>query len=124
MSPVILAGVVVVNLALVGYTVGVILARKRHVTQGTVVAFTVAVVLDLVATACMMIGATRTWFTPHGVVGFAALAAMLVLLPFLWRARRRSADGLMSEGLYVFMWVAYLAWVATYIIGATRAMNR
>jgi len=123
-SPVILFGVVTVNLALVGYTVGVIAARKRRVTPGALAFFTIALVLDFVATGCMMIGSHKPWFTPHGLVGFAALAAMVVLVPLLWRARGRSPEQLIPEGLYVYMWLAYLAWVAAYLVGATIAMRR
>jgi len=124
-NPVILFGVVTVNLALVAYTVGLIAEhRRRRATAFVLGVFTLAVVLDLVATGCMMAGSRRPWFSIHGIVGYAALAAMVVAVGLLWRLRARGPDPEVPRGLHLYVRVGYVAWLVAYAIGATLAGRR
>lgn len=125
MSPVILFGVITVNLALVAYTVGVIAEHRRRRASAIVLGvFALAVCLDLVATGCMMAGSHKPWFTPHGIVGYLALAVMIVAVARLWSLRRKGPDAEIPRGLHVFLRVAYVAWLVAYAIGATLATRR
>jgi hypothetical protein len=124
-SPVILFGVISVNLALIAYTVGVIAAhRGRRATAFVLGVFALGVVFDLLATGCMMAGSHKPWFTPHGIVGYLALAVMLVAVARLWGLRRQGPDAPVPAGLHVFLRVAYVAWLVAYAIGATLAARR
>ena len=125
MNPVILFGVVTVNAALVAYTIGFAAEQRRaRVTSLVLGSFTVALLFDLVATTCMTLGSRKPWYTLHGIVGFTALAAMLVAVPLLWRAGRRGPEAPVSAGLHLFLRVAYAAWVVAYFAGAMLAGRR
>jgi hypothetical protein len=125
MSPLILAGIVTVNLSLIGYTIGFIAEQRRaRVTSLVLGAFTVALAFDLVATACMTIGSKKPWYTLHGIIGFTALAAMLVAVPLLWRAGRGGPGAPVTPGLHRFLRFAYAAWALAYLAGALLAGRR
>lgn len=125
MSPVILFGVVAINMALVAYTVSIIAAHRHGRASGFVLGvFTLAVAFDLVATGCMVAGSHRPWFTPHGIVGYLALLVMLVAAGRLWSLRRRGPDAEIPAGLRAFLRLAYVAWLIAYAIGVALAMRR
>jgi hypothetical protein len=124
-SPVILFGVISVNLALIAYTVGVIAAHRGHRATAFVLGvFALGVVVDRLATGCMMAGSHKPWFTPHGIVGFLALAVMIVAVARLWSLRAKGPDAEIPAGLRGFLRVAYVIWLIAYAIGATLAANR
>ena len=125
MSPVILFGVVAINLALVAYTVSIIAAHRRGRASAFVLGvFTLAVAFDLVATGCMVAGSHRPWFTPHGIVGYLALVVMVVAAWRLWSLRRQGPDAEIPVGLRAFLRFAYIAWLIAYSIGVALAMMR
>ena len=125
MSPVILFGIVAVNLALIGYTVGIVAAHRRPRASAFVLGvFAVAVLFDLAATGCMMAGSRKPWFTLHGSVGFLALGVMLVAVAWLWSLKRSGPDAEIPPGLGVFLRIAYVAWLLAYGIGAVLAGRR
>ena len=125
MNPVILVGAVTVTMALVLYSIGVMgEQRSRRAGAAMLGVLTVAVGLDLVATACMMIGSRKPWFTPHGLVGYSALIAMVVAVAWLWRARGAGPEGEVPAGLHRFLRLAYLWWVVAYLFGLSSSMRR
>ena len=59
MSPILIAGTIIVNLALVFYSVGIFIEqRRRRVTRVVVGFLTAGVVFDLVATGCIRLAAS------------------------------------------------------------------
>ena len=64
-----MAGTMIVNLALLFYTVGIVIEQRRHQITGRVLLFlTLGVVFDVTATICMIIGSTKSplsWGTPR-----------------------------------------------------------
>lgn len=125
MSPVILFGVVAINLALVAYTVGIIAAHRRRRASALVLgAFALAVAFDLVATGCMVAGSHRPWFTPHGIVGYLALLVMVVAVARLWGLRGQGSDPAIPEKLGLFLRIAYVTWLIAYGIGVALAAMR
>ena len=125
MSPVILFGVVAINLALVAYTVGFIAAnRGRRASALVLGAFALAVAFDLVATGCMVAGSHRPWFTPHGIVGYLALLVMVVAVARLWGLRGQGPDPAIPEKLSLFLRIAYVTWLIAYGIGVALAAMR
>ncbi len=125
MSPVILFGVVAINLALVAYTAGIIAAhRRRRASRFVLGAFAVAVGLDVVATGCMVAGSSKSWFTPHGVVGYLALLVMVVAVARLWALSRGGSDAEIPAGQYGFLRAAYALWLIAYAIGVALAGMR
>lgn len=124
MSPVLIAGVTIVNLALISYAIGIIGEQRSHRVSSRVLAFlVVGVVLDVTATACMIAGSSRGPLTPHGILGFSSLAAMATETGLAWRHRRREGDALVPGWLHGYSRLAYGWWIAAYLTGAYLVMS-
>lgn len=124
MSPILVAGTTIVNLALLCYTVGIFTVQRRHrVTRRVVTFLTLGVILDLIATGCMIAGSSSGPFTAHGLLGFSSLAAMLLETSFAWRHRRRQGEAEVPPWLHKYSRLAYAWWVVAYITGAVLVMS-
>jgi hypothetical protein len=118
-----MAAVNTVTLALILYTVAAIKElRARRATAGVRGFFTAAVLVDIAATALMVVATGRLSATLHGVLGYSALALMLTDTALLWRHWRRSGPAEVSRGLHLFSRAAYVYWVAAYVTGAALVM--
>ncbi len=124
MPPVLIAGVVIVNLALLAYGVGILGEQRTHRVGKSVLLFlTVGVILDVTATACMIAGSSRGPLTPHGILGFSSLAAMATETGLAWRHRRREGDALVPGWLHGYSRLAYGWWIVAYLTGAYLVMS-
>jgi uncharacterized repeat protein (TIGR03987 family) len=113
-----MAGVGIVNAALICYSIGVISEQRSHIVSKKVISFlTVGVVLDVIATICMIIGSTNSPFSTHGILGYSSLTAMVIETALAWRHRLAHGDARVSAGLHRYSLIAYLWWVAAYITG-------
>ena len=125
MSPILVTGTIIVNLALVFYTVGIIIEQRGRRVSGAVLGFlTAGVVFDVVATGCMIAGSSKGPFTPHGLLGFSSLAAMLLETGFAWRHRIRQGDEEVPTWLHRYSRLAYGWWIVAYITGAILVMSK
>lgn len=123
MSPILLAGVIIVNLALLSYSVGIVLEQKSHrVRLSTLNWLRIGVFLDVTATACMIAGSSRG-LTMHAFLGFSSLAAMLVETGLAWRHHSAHGDDLVPQWLHTYSRIAYGWWLVAYITGAFLVMN-
>lgn len=119
MDPILLAGTLIVNLALIFYTVGIITEQRRHrVTRQVLISLSLGVIFDIAATVCMIIGSPNTPFSLHGFLGYSSLTGMLVETALAWRHRRRQGEGEVSRSLHLYSRLAYAWWVLAYITGA------
>lgn len=119
MSPILIAGTIIVNLALVSYALGILSEQRSHrVSRRTLTFLVVGVILDLTATACMIIGSSRGVFTLHGLLGFSSLAAMLTETVLAWRHRRLFGDDLVPPWLHRYSRLAFGWWLIAYVTGA------
>jgi len=117
MTPLLRAGVSTVALALAGYTVGVVTEqRARRVTRRAILFLVVGVVLDVTATVCMILGAGKV-LTLHGVLGYSALAGMLVETVLAGRHRIRAGDAHVPRWLHLLTRGAYAWWVVAFVSG-------
>jgi len=117
MTPLLRAGVSTVVLALASYTVGVVTEqRARRVTRRAITFLVIGVALDVTATVCMILGAGKV-LTLHGVLGYSALAGMLVETVVAGRYRLRSGDAEVPRPLHLFTRAAYAWWVIAFISG-------
>ncbi len=124
MSPILIAGTIIVNLALVSYAVGIIGEQRSHRVSRRVLAFlVVGVILDVTATACMIAGSSRGPFTAHGLLGFSSLAAMLTETFFAWRHRRANGDDVVPIWLHRWSRIAFGWWLVAYVTGALLVMG-
>lgn len=125
MSPILITGTIIVNLALVFYTVGIFMEQRTRRVSGKVLFFlTVGVIFDLVATGCMIAGSSRGPFTVHALLGFSSLTAMLLETSFAWRHRIRMQDAEVPTWLHRYSRVAYGWWIVAYITGAILVMSK
>jgi uncharacterized repeat protein (TIGR03987 family) len=124
MSPVTIAAVTIVHLALAAYTVGVVKEqRSRRVTASALRFLRAGVVFDVVATALMVVASTSGPFTLHGLLGFSALAAMVSETVLAWRHRARYGDDLVPAWLHTYSRFAYAWWLVAYVTGAYLVMS-
>jgi len=124
MSPILIIATIIVNLALISYTVGIISEqRNRRISRFSLSFLTVGVALDVAATACMITGSSHGPFTFHGMLGFSSLTAMVIETSLAWRHRKRSGDGEVPRGLHLYSRAAYIWWVLAYFTGAYLAMS-
>jgi hypothetical protein len=108
----------------VSYTVGIVLEQRSHrVRLSTLNWLRVGIVLDVVATACMIAGSSRGPFTPHAFLGFSSLAAMLVETSLAWRHHAARGDELVPGWLHSYSRIAYAWWLIAYATGAYLVMS-
>ncbi len=126
MSPILTAGVSIVNLALIFYTIStVILIRKKTISKTYLSFLTFGVIFDITATICMIIAAPNKGITLHGLVGYSALIAMVADLIFCYRYSNKYGNKqLVSKSLKNVSVIIYVYWLLAYITGAIIVMLR
>jgi len=118
-KPILVAGTIIVNFALVSYSVGTIAEQvKRRVTRPVLVFLSIGVALDITATAFMIIGSESSPFTLHGILGYSSLTAMLIETILAWRHRLTQGEGEVPLGLHLYSRLAYIWWLLAYVTGA------
>jgi hypothetical protein len=124
MSPILIAGVIIVNLALLSYGAGIFSEQRSHrITPRTLNLLRVGVVLDITATACMIAGSSSGPFTLHGLLGFSSLTAMIIETGLAWRHRASLGDELVPTWLHTYSRFAYGWWLVAYVTGAYLVMT-
>lgn len=120
MSPVLIAGVIIVNLALIAYSIAIITQQRKKLVNRFVLSFlTSGVTLDITATICMIIGSENSFITFHGMIGYLALAVMLIDGILLWKLwLKTKSSTVVNPGLHLYSRYAYLWWLIAYITGA------
>ena len=126
MPKVTIAGIIFVHIALILYTLFIVFESRKHKTTKLVlVLISLAVMFDVIATACMMIGTTRTYFTFHGIMGYIGLLLMLVDAILLWNYKLKyGIENLISKSLNSFTKIAYSWWIIAYITGVLVSIFR
>ncbi len=113
-------GTRIVVLALLSYTTAILTEqKKRKITNIVLVFLSLGIVLDIVATVCMILGSSNSPFTMHGFLGYSALVAMLLDTILIWTYRlRNGADVEVTKKLHIYSRYAYLWWVIAFITGS------
>lgn len=123
MEPITIVGVVLVNVALIVYGIGIVGEQRSHRVSAKILGFLQAgVLLDIVATSCMIIG-SGAGLSVHGYLGFSALAAMLSETAFAWRHRSKNGDDEVPGWLHNYSRAAYGWWCIAYVAGAALVMG-
>jgi hypothetical protein len=109
----------VVTLALISYSIAILTEqRKRLVINLVLVFLTLGVILDISATAMMIIVSENSPFTLHGILGYSSLTLMVIDAVLLWRFRTKNGPSeRVSRPLHLYSRIAYIWWVAAYITG-------
>ncbi|MGD9020573.1 MAG: hypothetical protein PVF46_02160 [Lysobacterales bacterium] len=123
MPLVIIAGVVFIHVAFVLYTIFIIKEQKhRRATRGVARFILAAVIFDVTATVCMMIGAEETYFTLHGILGYTALTVMIIDAVFIWRHKLKyGAEVPFSDTLNRNTKLGYILWLVAFGTGMIMA---
>lgn len=122
MNQLLITGTIIVTCALASYSVAVITEQRKNILSGFVLLFlTVGITLDITATCFMIVGSRRIPITFHGMLGYSALAAMLIDTIFVWKSRLKGAISL-SRRLHLYTRFAYFWWVIAYFAGGIVAM--
>jgi EamA domain-containing membrane protein RarD len=119
-KPVIVAAIIIVNLALISYTIFVIFAHKKKNAHNKVVFFiTAGVICDITATICMIIGSENSPFSLHGIMGYTALLAMFIDAVSIWKHRIKfDSQTSFPKWLNIYSKISYSWWIIAYITGS------
>lgn len=119
MKPILVAGTIIVNLALISYSIAIISEQRGHKVTPRVLRFLSAGVLfDFTATIYMILGSTNSPFSLHGILGYSSLCAMTLDTFLIWRHWTRHGQDQVPGFLHLYSRYAYMWWVAAYITGA------
>jgi hypothetical protein len=126
MNTLILFGTIIVNLALVSYSIAIIGEQRKHRISATIFTFlTLGVVFDMVATAFMISGSSHSAISAHGLLGYSALLGMFIDWVMMFRFKRANgSEALVPRGLHLYSRYAYIWWVMAYITGAVLVALR
>ena len=119
MKTVSMIGSMVVTIALVFYSIGFTKERKKRVvSSGVLLFYTIGVTFDITATILMIIGSSKGMLTLHGFIGYSSLLGMLTDTYFLWRHNLKSGPSTeVNRSLQLYSRIAYTWWVIAYITG-------
>lgn len=126
MKTILLVGSLIVTLALVAYSIGVITEqRKKNITWRTLIFLSIGLSLDIAGTICMIIGSSNSPFTYHGFIGYSALLAMFMDTLLMWRLKYHNGiHTAVPSTLHKYSLIAYLWWIFVYASGFLMAMNK
>ena len=119
MKPILIAGIAIVNLALVAYSVAIYTQnRQNRLTRTVMIFLTLGVIFDITSTICMVIGSGKA-ITLHGIIGYTSLAGMLTDTLFSYRlVRLKGLGSTLSPQFSRWSRIAYFYWLAAYVTGA------
>jgi hypothetical protein len=117
-------GSVIVIAALAFYSSGYFNEkRNRLITSRTLLFYTTGLILDMTATAFMIIGSTRGMMTLHGIIGYSSLLGMLIDTSLLWRHNlRKGPHEKVNRSLHLYSTIAYSWWVIAFITGGALVL--
>jgi hypothetical protein len=125
LKPILVAAVIIVHLALLSYTVAIILQnRKKCLTKTVLVFLSLGVIFDIVSTICMVIS-SGNGLSLHGFIGYSSLLGMLTDTIFSFRLVKRQGIGCpVSPAFNRLSLTAYFYWVFAYVSGALIVVLR
>lgn len=123
MNSILIIGMVIVNGALISYSMALWAEHRQKVfTPFILITRTIGIILDMTATACMIVGSKNGPFTLHGLLGYSALFAMLIDTILTWRHWRSDRKYQpVSRGLHLYSRFAYFWWILAYVVGGLIA---
>ena len=124
MPSVIVAGVILIHVALVLYSIFFYKERKyKRATNGLLIFITLAVSFDISATTCMMIGTAKEYFTLHGTLGYTALAIMIIDAILIWKHKiKHGSEVQFSANLNRYTLYGYILWLIAFATGEYLAI--
>ncbi|NOZ45349.1 MAG: hypothetical protein GXO79_01055 [Chlorobi bacterium] len=120
MKTILIFGTTTVILALTSYSIAVITEqRKKIVSKFVLIFLIIGVLLDISATAMMIIGSSAKGITFHGLLGYSALLAMLIDAILLIRLKNKNGfNSSVPKKVHLYSRFAYSWWVIAFITGS------
>lgn len=124
MNPISILGAFIITFALLFYGVGSITLQRFKLVSRIVFWFLlIGVVLDFTAIVCMIIGATQTPFSLHGILGYSAFSVMFVYFVLIARIFiKNGKNARINKPLERFAKFAYGWWVIAYFTGSLMVL--
>ena len=125
MKSILIAGISIVNLALISYATAIIIqSRKKSITRYVLTFLTIGIILDITSTICMIIGSGKV-ISFHGIIGYLSLAGMLTDTILSYRiVKINGLNSVLSQKFIRWSQIAFSYWVLAYITGAILVMLR
>ena len=119
MNTLLIAGSIVVTLALIFYSIAIITEQRTGIISRRVLIFlSLGLALDISATALMILGSRNNPFTFHGILGYSALAVMIAETYLIWKIFiMNGINAEVGRPAHLFSRYAYTWWVIAYITG-------
>ncbi|HAN79087.1 MAG TPA: hypothetical protein DCQ31_15630 [Bacteroidales bacterium] len=123
MNSILIAGTIVVVLALIAYSVGVYIEQtKRRINRYVVFFMSLGIFFDVTATVLMIAGSTNSPFTFHGFLGYSALILMIIEVVLIISFKiNNSSDTLVPKKLHKYSLLAYCYWFFVFVTGGLIA---
>jgi len=125
MKPILIAGISIVNLALIFYATAIITQSRSKSINRTVLTFlTVGIIFDITSTICMIISSGKI-ISFHGIIGYSSLLAMFsdTLISYL-TVNRYGLNSVLSKKFIRWSQIAFSYWVLAYITGVILVIVR
>jgi len=121
----ILVAVILIVVAFVAYTAGVVVVRRRRrITALAALALALGLLSDIPATVLMQRSAAAARLTLHSLLGYAGLVLMgLFTLMALVQSRQHGTE-LIPKKLARFGLVAWVVWLVAFAGGIFAALSR
>ena len=125
MKLILIAGISIVNLALISYGIAIFRQSRSRLMSKQVLSFlSIGLILDISATVCMIIGSGHL-ITLHGVIGYSSLTGMLIDTVYSYRlVGERGINATVTPKFIRGSQLAYFYWVIAYITGALIVMTK
>ena len=112
------AGIIIVNFALISYSISIITEQKKKIITNLVLIFLfIGITLDITSTILMIIGSPNIPFTIHGILGYTALTGMLIDTLLISRYKFKNGISKVPRNLHIYTRTAYSWWIIAYIAG-------
>ena len=119
MNSFLVAGTRIVILALISYSIAIITEQRKQLINKIVLVFiSLGIMLDITATACMIIGSSNPPCTLHGILGYSSLMAMLIDTGLIWKHFIKNGPTVsVPRKLHLYSRYAYIWWILAFITG-------
>ena len=125
MKPILIAGITIVNLALISYASAIIIqSRRKSITRFVLTFLTIGILFDITATVCMIISSGKV-ISIHGMIGYSSLIGMFTdtVLSYL-SVKKHGMNTILSKKFIRWSQLAFSYWVVAYITGAILIMMK
>jgi hypothetical protein len=123
MNTFLFAGMIAVTAALIFYSIFILQKKKNaflNVRICTILSF--GVIFDITGTILMIIGSKKIPLTVHGIIGYTALAGMIIETLLMWRYLLKYKNREIRKSLNMYTLIAYSWWLIAYFAGGALAM--